>query len=637
MMIFVLQTIWLYIKELAGKDLDILVVAKFLLYFTPKLIPLVIPLTILLASIMVFGNFAENYEFAAMKSTGISLQRAMAGLSIFIVILGITTFFFSNNVIPWSEYNSYNLRKNIAKLKPAMLIAEGQFNEVGNINLKIAEKSGDRGQYLKDVVIHKKTSTGVGNYTTIIAKTGELVGEEKSDVLQLILFDGNYYDDTPPKDSKERKKRPATKSAFKKYTINVDLSNLNKVDLNAKAETDKYTMLNISDLNYTIDSLETERNTEYKEFSTSIYNRSGISILNSGIFSKKDSMYTGEILDLFKTIKKVQLLDMAINSVSSTKQIINTKEKTLKTKSTWLNRHIMALHDKLALGFACIILFFVGAPLGALIRKGGLGLPMIIAILLFLTYHFIGIFAKNSAIDGSLNPVFAAWFSTLIMLPLGVYLTRRATGDRGLFELGSFIVPVKTLIRSTLERTKTQNTLRENHRLFKGYTDEKLIATLKNYSELGFDQSSAFNAIHILNKRGFTNHKLRLMGVSLFEKIDVEQNLYFDYKIHAKFAIVHYCIALALFILHFVFRNNKLPSLDLASIDLSLIAVFIFIIYYVKSLLNLNAFYKYFDKTVSILSPFGILRGIPLYFITHFLINKKIKEDYKQNFLDSLK
>ena len=138
----------------------------------------------------------------------------------------------------------------------------------------------------------------------------------------------------------------------------------------------------------------------------------------------------------------------------------------------------MALHDKLALGFACIILFFVGAPLGALIRKGGLGLPMIIAILLFLTYHFIGIFAKNSAIDGSLNPVFAAWFSTLIMLPLGVYLTRRATGDRGLFELGSFIVPVKTLIRSTLERTKTQNTLRENHRLFKGYTDEKLIATL---------------------------------------------------------------------------------------------------------------------------------------------------------------
>ena len=158
MLIFVLQTIWLYIKELAGKDLDIVVVGKFLFYFSPKLIPLVLPLTILLSSIMVFGNFAENYEFAAMKSTGISLHRAMKGLSVFIVGLAIITFFFSNNVIPWAEYNSYNLRKNIAKLKPAMVIAEGQFNEIGNITIKVDEKSGDRGQYLKGVVLHQKNS-----------------------------------------------------------------------------------------------------------------------------------------------------------------------------------------------------------------------------------------------------------------------------------------------------------------------------------------------------------------------------------------------------------------------------------------------------------------------------------------------
>jgi len=147
MLIFVLQTIWLYIKELAGKDLDIMVIIKFLMYFMPKLIPLVLPLTILLASIMVFGNFAENYEFAAMKSTGISLQRAMSGLSVFIVGLGILTFFFSNNIIPWAELNSYNLRRNIAKIKPAMLLAEGQFNSVGTYNIKFAEKYGDRDQF----------------------------------------------------------------------------------------------------------------------------------------------------------------------------------------------------------------------------------------------------------------------------------------------------------------------------------------------------------------------------------------------------------------------------------------------------------------------------------------------------------
>ena len=255
MLIFVLQAIWLYISELAGKDLDIAVIFKFLTYVAPTLIPLILPLTVLLASIMVFGDFSENYEFAAMKSTGISLQRAMRSLSVFIVILGATTFFFSNNVIPWGQYNLYNLRKNIAKLKPAMAIAEGQFNDVGNINIKVLEKSGDRGQYLKDVIIHKKPTNGVGNYTTIKSKTGELVSSEESNVLKLILFDGWYYDDVQKKDYKERKKLPFAKSEFKKYIINVDLSQINNVDLDQKKITSKYDMLAIKDLDYTIDSL----------------------------------------------------------------------------------------------------------------------------------------------------------------------------------------------------------------------------------------------------------------------------------------------------------------------------------------------------------------------------------------------
>jgi len=165
----------------------------------PKLMPLVLPLTILLASIMVFGYFAENYEFAAMKSTGISLMRAMSSLSVFVTILGITVFFFSNNVIPWAEYESFNLRKNIAKLKPAMALATGQFNQIGTYNIKFIEKSGDRGQYLKDVVIHIKGSDGRTNSTTIKAKTGELVSAETSNVLKLVLFDGNYYNDIKPR------------------------------------------------------------------------------------------------------------------------------------------------------------------------------------------------------------------------------------------------------------------------------------------------------------------------------------------------------------------------------------------------------------------------------------------------------
>ena len=585
MLIFVLQTIWLYIKELAGKDLDVIVIAKFLLYFSPKLIPLVLPLTILLASIMVFGNFAENYEFAAMKSTGISLQRSMAGLSIFIVIIGVTTFFFSNNVIPWAEYNSYNLRKNIAKLKPAMAIAEGQFNDVGNINIKVAKKSGERGQYLKDIVIHKKSPRGIGNYTTIIADNGELIGEEDSDIIQLILFDGNYYDDTPPKKYKDKNRRPFVKSYFEKYTFNIDLSNLNNVDLDDKNYSDKYTMLNISDLNYTIDSLKIEQKSDYKDFSKSLYNRAGIPNLNKGLNINKDSLQvqdtlkTKDFINHLNSTKKEQLIDIAINSVTSTQQIISTKRQNLKGKNIWLNKHIMALHDKIALGLACIILFFVGAPLGALIRKGGLGLPMVVAIFLFLTYHFIGIFAKNSAKDGSFSPVFATWFSTLIMLPLGIYLTKRATADRGLFDIDGFIEPIKALFKS-----KDKSFTKKNDQGL--HIEEALVGSIK---------------------RSFSN-----------------------YKSYSKFAIIHYSISVVLFVLYFVFKNNKLQPLADASIQISAIALVIFIIYCIWSYTHMRAIYNSLNRPERKPNTILLILGLPFYFLTYKLLGNKLKEDLKQ-------
>ena len=203
MLIFLLQSVWLYISELAGKDLDISIIFKFLTYISPRLIILILPLTILLSSIMVFGNFAENFEFAAMKSTGISLQRAMRSLSYFIVFIAIITFFFSNNVNPVAEYNFHNLRKNISKVKPTMAIAEGQFNQIGDIDIKVKDKSGDNGQYLTDVIIHQKKGV-IGNYTVIKSKTGEITSSSDSDILQLKLYDGNYYDEIISTDYKKR-------------------------------------------------------------------------------------------------------------------------------------------------------------------------------------------------------------------------------------------------------------------------------------------------------------------------------------------------------------------------------------------------------------------------------------------------
>ncbi|MFG6687495.1 LptF/LptG family permease [Mariniflexile sp. HNIBRBA6329] len=633
MLIFVLQTIWLYIRELSGKDLDIGVIFKFLFYFMPKLIPLVLPLTILLASIMVFGSFAENYEFAAMKSTGISLQRAMSGLSIFIVILGIVTFFFSNNVIPWAELKSFNLRTNIAKSKPAMLLAKGQFNEIQgtDYNIKFDNKHGDQDQYLDNVTIHVRGNDGRTNATTIKAKSGELASEENSNVLKLILFDGNYYTDINPNSIKSRNKKPFAKSTFEKYTINIDLSQMNNVDFDEQSQTDKYNMLNVVGLHKTIDSLSKKEITTKEIQAKNLFQRSNvIPYKKIGNQVTTDSTYLEPILDVLNTKQKLEVVDASLKTMSSTKQLIVTNQATGKLSKEWLNKHIISLHEKFALGFACIILFFVGAPLGALIRKGGIGLPMVIAIVLFLTYHFIGIFATNSAKTGSFNPVLAAWFSTLIMLPLGIFLTRRATADKGLFDFDGLIEPIKKVFN-----IKEKDDV--DYKFLSSYKNERLLDVINNYETLGLSEDCRYEAINILNERGISTNQLREEGLHINTNYSDSEFITKNYRDHSKFAITLYGIGIVLLVLHFVFKNNKMPSLASASIQLSIVSLALYLIYYVKSLINSFHFYNHINKIEKKPNLFLIMTGIPLYFIAHLFLNDKMSKDLKQNCLESLK
>lgn len=459
MFIFVLQTIWLYINELAGKDLDVWIVLKFLWFVSPRLIPLVLPLTILVTSLMVFGNFAENYEFAAMKSTGISLQRAMKSLMVFIGILSIVGFFFANNVIPYSEYKWQNLRRNIAQVSPSMVISEGQFSQIGDdFNIKVSEKSGDRDQFLKDIVIHKKDPTRPnGNFTVIIADNGELASEEGSNTLSLILKDGNYYDDVRVKDPKKQKRMPFAKSYFEEYAINIDLTELNNTDIDKENQLSNQNMYNMSELFVEIDSLSTSYTKDIRVFSENMYYRSGVSKFRDKNFKDTITLDTLQtIVNIYGAKKQPELVNVALNNVKGTLESINAKKNEFKVKTKRLNKFEMALHDKYVLAVACIILFFVGAPLGAIIRKGGMGLPMVVAIVLFLTYHFIGIFAKNSAEDGTLHPFIATWLSTVIMLPLSVWLTYRATTDQGILDIDSFWQKISRLFKKKEKASKKE-------------------------------------------------------------------------------------------------------------------------------------------------------------------------------------
>lgn len=442
MFIFVLQTIWLYISELAGKDLDVWIILKFLWYVSPRLIPLVLPLTILVTSLMVFGSFAEKYEFAAMKSTGISLQRAMGSVIGFIVILSITAFFFANNVIPYSEYKWQNLRRNISQFQPSMVISEGQFSQIGDMfNIKVEEKSGDRDQYLKDVVIHKKNPARPnGNFTVIIADKGELASEEGSNTLSLILKQGNYYEDIQTNNPAKQKGEPFAKSYFDEYAINIDLTELNNKDIDKENNLNNQNMYNISELRVEIDSLSDSYSKDIASYTKNMYYRSGVEKLQENPATesvKPPDINT--ILEIYNPTQQLQIVKLALNNAKGTLQTVDAKKVEFKSKTKRLNKTEIALHEKYALGIACIILFFVGAPLGAIIRKGGMGLPMVVAILLFLTYHFIGIFAKNSAEDGTMAPFIASWLSTGIMLPLSIWLTYRATTDQGIFDFDSFM------------------------------------------------------------------------------------------------------------------------------------------------------------------------------------------------------
>jgi len=429
--IFILQTVWLFISELAGKDLDLILILKFLLFKMPSLVPLFLPLSILLASIMTFGSLSENYEFAAMKSSGISLKRAMRSLTIFILLLSIVTFLFANNVIPYAEYKFINFRRNIAQVKPAMAIAEGQFSDVGAYNIKVEKKSGENGTHLDQVTIHKKSQMGSGSNTVIKAKKGELISNEDSNILKLVLFDGNYYEDIIPKKFEERKNVPFAKSEFKQYVINIDLSKLNTTDINDEQITNKNTMLTIGELKYTLDSLNNNYKKDMVSYTDNIYVRTGIANNTTQKIGKEKIPKSNKLLLNYTNSQQQQILKVACSTVDASNFSIESSQFEMENKVKTINDHWIAFYDKFVITFACFLMFFIGAPLGAIIRKGGLGLPIVFAILIFIIFHFINTFGKKVAGENGISPFLGCWMSTFVLTPLAIILTKRATDDKG--------------------------------------------------------------------------------------------------------------------------------------------------------------------------------------------------------------
>lgn len=415
----------------------------------PSLVPLVLPLSVLLASIMTFGDLAENYEFAAMKSAGISLQRIMRGLTIFIVFLSGAAFFFANNVIPYAEYKFINFRKEIAQMKPAMAIAEGQFSEVGNYTIKVDKKSGENGNFLTGVTIHKKTNSYDGSKNVIKAKTGELVSSEQSSILQLVLHDGFYYEDLVPKKYEERQKLPFAKSSFKKYIINIDLTKLNTGTEEEEQIKNTDKMLTINELLYTIDSLNISFRKDVISISDNLYQRIGNT--PTKIAQNKSTLPSNtELLAKQTPEQKAYILSVASNYAVNNNFTVDSYKVELEDKIETLNEHWIAFYDKFVIALSCLLMFFIGAPLGAIIRKGGLGLPIVFAVTIFIVFHFVNTFGKKVAQENGISPFLGCWLSTMILAPLAILLTYRATNDIGLVNMDMILSPFQKFIKKIL-------------------------------------------------------------------------------------------------------------------------------------------------------------------------------------------
>lgn len=630
--IFVLQGIWLFIAELAGKDLDFFTIVKFLSFYAPTIVPMVLPLSVLLASIMTFGSFAENYEFAAMKSSGISLQRAMKMLTITIGILAFVSFFFANNVIPDAQFRFINLRKNIVQQKPAMAIAEGQFNMIGTSNIKVDKKSGDNGEILEGITMHvKNNNMGLGANTIIKAKRGLLTSEDDSNYLQLELYDGHYYEDLHPKNYEERKKIPFAKSSFKKYVINIDLTKLNQTEIDEGNITSEK-MLTVPELKFTIDSLQKNYAKDVASYAENLVSRNDNIFrrrinTNSTVKNQSKKTAPSDIITLFSQTDLKQILETAKSTASSNEFSVQSNQVDLELKSKNINNHWMAIHEKFVIAYSCLLMFFIGAPLGAIIRKGGLGLPIVFAMLIFITFHFINTFGRKVAQEDTIPPFLGAWMSSFILTPFAIILTYRATNDIGLMINFDWITePVMKLFNkknvTEVEFKKeivSLDTIQldENNSFIKDLLNKEtqvIISIVKNSEQFNYSTEQRLFALKILEDRGISQNEL-LEQNSLYNKEYLKLNFLKEQYISlTNLTITFYIISI---IFSALSTMNSIIVLVLGIINLILFYVFNY-----KSQQNLEQISKITNRYNFTNIFVALLFGFP-FFIFIYLYNKK--------------
>jgi len=449
--VLVMQALWMAFESIAGKGIGLFFIFKFLYYTALVVSSQALPIAVLLSSIMAIGNLSENYEFAAVKSASISLMRLIRPLILLTFFISVLNFLSLNYVFPYATLKQKNLTNNIKKKTPALALVPGSFNtEIPNYQIKFDEKYGDEQNLLKKVLIYD-LSSNKGNKKIITAETGKIISEEGSKYMTLVLYNGYYHEEFIPKrrSINNMSKMPASNANFKEYAFNIDISKFTDDDLEEEKYTKSYNMLSLGQLKDTIPTMKIS----YDEYLTSKSNSIYVKVYANELYQQNDSVdtkqFTPIILDNYDLRGKIDVLNAAINNVKTTAKNIKTDTKNIQWKRKKLNLYDIEFHNRIAFSLSCLILFFIGAPLGSIIRKGGFGLPMILAISIYVIYFFANTFGRNLAEESSLSAIVGSWVSTIVMVPFAFFLTRRASKGMGLFNIDVFLQPLTRLVKKS--------------------------------------------------------------------------------------------------------------------------------------------------------------------------------------------
>lgn len=435
LVILLIQFLWKYIEDLVGKGLEWYVIAKLLFYASANMIPLALPLATLLSSIMVYGNLGERFELAAMKSAGISMFRFMRSTIVAGIFIAFGAFMFSNYVLPKASLKFWTTLIDITKQKPALNIKPDQFyNEIDNYSILIGWKAEDN-IHISDITIYEEGERG-HNSNVLIASKGAMLPSNDKKNLVLQLENGKQYEELKP-EVRNKTKYEHMRMEFGTWEKVLDLSGFEMQQSSEELYRDHYRMMNVKQLGVAIDSLNVQSGKKSGTLSK---------VLDQYFTFNKDTAFTAHLqsaaatthsdtafIDLLQADEQSIAIKRALASVRNISNYTQQISDSLGFTNTKIAEHKIEWHRKFTLSIICLVFIFVGAPLGAIIRKGGFGLPVIFSIFIFIVYYVISITGEKMADQGVITPFSGMWLSIFIIFPFSLYITIQAKNDAPVF------------------------------------------------------------------------------------------------------------------------------------------------------------------------------------------------------------